>query len=83
MARFHFAVEGASNKLTMELPDIAAAKCEAVRRAGNLICEEAGSFWNSGHFEMTVTDESGLILFALMLTGVEAPAIHVSQEAQT
>lgn len=79
MPRFFFQVEGPPDDLGMELPTLAAAKCEAVRYAGRLICEEAESFWNTADFTMTVTDENSLTLFSLTLSGTEAPAILPSR----
>lgn len=75
MPRYYFQVEGPPDDLGAELPDLAAAKCEAVRYAGRLICEEADKFWDTADFTMTVTDENGLVLFSLTLSGTEAPAI--------
>ena len=63
--------------MVMDLPSLAIAKCEAVRYAGRLICEQANSFWDKGDFTMSVTDETGLILFSLVLSGVDAPIIRV------
>ena len=63
--------------MVMDLPSLAVAKCEAVRYAGRLICEQANSFWDKGDFTMSVTDETGLILFSLVLSGVDAPIIRV------
>lgn len=60
----------------VEFESIAAAKCEAVRFAGQLMCDSADHFWDTADFEMTVTDEKGLILFAMRLIGTEAPAIR-------
>ena len=76
MQRYFFHVEGRPDDLGMELPSLASAKCEAVRYAGNLICEEADRFWDAAEFNLTVADETGLILFTLTVTGHEAPAIR-------
>ena len=76
MARFIFHVEGHPDDLERDLPNIAAAKCLAVRHAGELICEEAESFWDDAEFSMIVMNEDGLILFTLTLTGLEAPALR-------
>jgi hypothetical protein len=40
-------------------------------------------FWDCGQFNMTVTDEEGLTLFSLFLTGVEAPAIRIEPTVST
>ena len=60
----------------VEAPGLAEAKCEALRYAGMLICDSADNFWDSAHFRMTVSDEAGLVLFALECIGTEAPAIR-------
>lgn len=58
------------------LPNLADAKCEAVRYAGRLLCDRASEFWDTGEFMMTVTDDSGLTLFTLQFSAVEAPVIR-------
>lgn len=63
----------------IEFDSVASAKCEAVRYAGRLLCDTADQFWNSADFEMTVTDEKGLILFTMRLVGTEAPALRTGQ----
>ena len=78
MPRFYFHVEGRPDEEGTELPSVPAAKCEAVRYAGRLICDEAERFWDSAEFGLIVTDEKGLILFSLTLSGTEAPAIRAS-----
>ena len=62
----------------MEFESLHAAKCEAVRYAGQLLCDAAAHFWDNADFEMTVADEKGLILFTMRVVGTEAPAIRTS-----
>jgi hypothetical protein len=86
MPRFYFHIQDSSgivDDLGMELSNVAAAKCEAVRYASRLICDEAQAFWDAGEFQMTVSDEKGLALFslALSLTAVDAPSIRVTRRA--
>ena len=78
MPRFFFHVHGPPDELGVELPDLAAAKCEAVRFAGRLLCDQASEFWESADFHMTVTDERGLTLFTLQFHAFDAPAIRSS-----
>lgn len=78
MSHFFFHVAGRPDETGTELPSIAAAKCEAVRYAGKLICDEADTFWDSAEFGLIVTDETGLVLFTLTLSGLEAPAIRMT-----
>ena len=53
----------------MEFASVHAAKCEAVKYAGELLCDVAEHFWDSRRFELTVTDDQGLILFTMRLVG--------------
>ena len=57
-----------------ELKDLATAKCEGVKLAGRLICDDASRFWDRREWGLTVTDSAGLILFSLAFLGTEAPA---------
>jgi hypothetical protein len=66
----------ASTSHAVEFKDLRIAKCEAVRFAGQLLCDAAETFWDDADFELTVTDERGLILFTMRLFGTEAPAIR-------
>ncbi len=52
------------------------AKCEAARYAGQLLCDTADTCWETASFNMTVTDEKGLALFMLSISGFDAPAIR-------
>ena len=40
------------------------------------MADTAEHFWDDGDFALTVTDDSGLILFAMRVVGIEAPAIR-------
>ena len=55
-------------------PSVHAAKCEAVAYAGRLLADSARTFWDDGDFELTVTDERGVILFMMRVIGFEADA---------
>ena len=78
MLTFIFRIDGRPDEQEVHLPDIATAKCEAVRYAGQLICDEAEQFWDAAEFSMTVMDERRLVLFSLTMLGQEAPAIRTS-----
>lgn len=80
MPRFYFHTEDGSSCLDddgMELPDVTAAKIEAVRAMAELLRDKAPNFWDERSLKLIVTDKAGLILFALGLSGVEAPAIRL------
>ncbi|HVF92884.1 MAG TPA: hypothetical protein VM900_01065 [Sphingomonas sp.] len=77
MPRYYFHVDdgaGHTDDDGHELPDIATAKCEAVKYAGDLICEAHATFWDRGDWQMTVSDDDGLTLFTLIFAGYDAPA---------
>jgi hypothetical protein len=59
-----------------EFPTVHKAKCEAVKFAGQLLADTAEHFWDDGDFELTVTDDRGLVLFAMRIVGIEAPAVR-------
>jgi hypothetical protein len=85
MPRYFFHVEDGADitdDVGMELAGVAEAKCEAMRYAGRLICDGAGGFWDAGDWSMTVSDETGLTLFTLHLSGIEAPAIQASARSR-
>lgn len=60
----------------MDFPDIHTAKGQAVAYAGQLLSDAALKFWDKADFELTVTDENGLILFTMRVLGTEAPAVR-------
>jgi hypothetical protein len=77
MPRYFFHIEDGStvrDEEGTELEDMAVAKCEAVKLAGQMICDSASSFWDKEEWKLTATDERGLTLFCLHVVGIEAPA---------
>ena len=81
MPRFYFhsnipAERGVQDDEGLEFASIHDAKCQAVMYAGQLLKDVAEDFWNDSDFELTVTDENGLILFTMRVVGTEAPAVR-------
>jgi hypothetical protein len=77
MSRYFFHIEDGlpvQDDLGVELDTLTQAKCEAVRLAGQSICDAAGHFWDREEWKLTATDEGGLTLFILQFVGTEAPA---------
>jgi hypothetical protein len=60
----------------LDFASIHEAKGQAGVYAGQLLCDAKEHFWDSADFELTVTDENGLILFAMRVMGTVAPAIR-------
>ena len=76
MPRFHFNLEDRPDEEGRDLASIAAAKCEAVKIAGKLICDSAAEFWDTARLLMTVTDDRALSLFTLDFVGMESPSMQ-------
>jgi hypothetical protein len=79
MAKYFFHTDDGRSILDdegMELATALAAKLEAARLFGELVRDQPEEFWAAGALKVIVTDESGLILFILDLSGVEAPALR-------
>jgi hypothetical protein len=78
MPIYNFRVSGldrSDETISLDLPHLNIAKCEAVRFTGEALCDEADAFWDRAEWCLTVTDETGLALFQLLLLGTEAPAV--------
>jgi hypothetical protein len=54
-----------------DLPDVRAARREAVRFAGKLLGKAADTFWDGQEWQMRVTDENDLTLFTLLFIGTD------------
>ncbi len=77
MARYFFNTEdgeAVTDGEGVELAGGADAEVEAVRLTGELLREHAREFWKTGSFRVTVTDDNGLALFAIITEAVRAPA---------
>ena len=81
MARFYFHTNHPAELIIqddegVDFPTVHDAKCAAVKYAGQLLADVAEHFWDEANFDLTVTDENGLILFSMRVLGIEAPAIR-------
>jgi D-lyxose ketol-isomerase len=76
VSRYFFNINDNLDNEGLEFASLAEAKCEAVRFAGQMICDFASEFWDVGDLALTVTDANGLILFTMRFVGTEAPAIR-------
>ena len=77
MPIYHFNVEDGATYPDLtgtELPDLVAARLDAIRRCGDLLRDNSDSFWGGHHWKLIVTDASGLILFTLNFLAVSSPA---------
>lgn len=62
-----------------ELPDLDAAKREAISRSGDMIKELDAALWHGEEWKMDVTDSTGLILFSLVFFATAAPTLAQRQ----
>ena len=58
-----------------ELPDVHAARNEAVVILGELVREDPDQFWRDAGFRLTVANEDGLTLYILDLSAVASPTL--------
>lgn len=77
MPRYFFHVDNGTfvpDPIGTELPDLKAARVEAVRAAGSMINEAQESFWqHATPWNMHVTDSDNLLLFTLEF-GAKVPS---------
>jgi hypothetical protein len=73
MPFFYFHTNKEPDSTSFHAADLAAAKCEATRMAGQIICDAAGRFWDKAEWMLTVTDMHGLTQFQLQFIGTDAP----------
>jgi hypothetical protein len=81
MPRYHFNIDDRTDADGAEMESLAQAKCEAIRMAGQTICQGAEAFWDRAEWKMAVTDASGLILFDLLIIGTESAACGSGSQA--
>ena len=77
MARYFFnEFDGAYKRddRGLELPTIEKARLEAVRYAGEAMRDQPELAWRGDEFRVEVTDEKQLVLFTVIVLGVDAPA---------
>lgn len=74
MPRYHFnSVDGQVDRDAdgMVLPDVRAARLEAVRYAGELLRDDPDRLWQSGQWSIDVTNDAGERVFAIETHVVE------------
>ena len=75
MPKFHFHLDDERDEQGLYLPDLAAAKCEALEFAARHICDAANAFWDREEWTLTVTNERGLTLLQLQIVGTQSAAM--------
>ena len=85
MPRYFFHVHDGTSVRDLEgteLPDINAAKRDAVRLAAGVLNDNPEQFWNGEDWSIDVCDAHGLLLFTLNFTAAMAPAIRDGRQSQ-
>jgi hypothetical protein len=76
--RFHFQVRTETHVMLTEVADLRdsdEARVEAARRIALLLQAHAGKIWADEQWHMDVTDEGGLVLFALYVQAVRSGTV--------
>ena len=76
MPIYHFNVQDGVeclDRVGSDLPDLAAARTEAVRRITDILNRGAPDFWSGTPWNMNVSDAKGLTLFTIMLLVTTSP----------
>ena len=77
MPRYFFSCDGAqvfTDQDGTELPDLHAARVQAVQNAGEILKDHAESFSDYPRWRMAVSDETGRVLFRLNFSIEQEPA---------
>jgi hypothetical protein len=79
MECYHFNVldrgEAIEDSDGMELPSMEAARRTAAQLASDILADSAKQAWHGADWQVQVTNGAGLILFTLLITGIDAPAL--------
>ena len=74
---FHFQVRTETHVMLTQAAEFRSAddaRVEAARRIGKLLHEHAGKLWADEQWQMDVTDDTGLILFVIVVSAMKSAA---------
>ncbi|WP_157215397.1 DUF6894 family protein [Flavisphingomonas formosensis] len=77
MPRYHFRIfdgRPSSDHVSIELEGPNAARNYLPKLTGDLLREQGDSFWEGEDWRIEVSNEAGLILFAIFVSAVISPA---------
>ena len=80
MPKFYFHTNGLEDREGLQLKSVQVAKCEAMKLAGLIVCDDVTDIWENAEWTVTVTDERRLTLFELRVLGTDAPATVPADE---
>ena len=84
MGRYFFDISDRKfirDEVGSELPDLTAARREAVDAMAELLKGRGDEFWSGDEWELHCRDEHGIYLFTLTFMGTNAPATRGSAPA--
>jgi phage terminase large subunit-like protein len=58
----------------LELPSLGDARVMAAKHAGEVLRDRPGVVWGGEELRVEVTDENRLVMFTLIVVGVDAPS---------
>ena len=77
MPRYFFATADGTREtdhIGTQLANIAAARVEAIRYAGDVLSDQPGMLWDGEDFRVEVSDETGLVLFTVVTMAMNSSA---------
>ena len=66
-----------------ELPDLETARVEAVRFAAELVRARPHEVWSGDTFRIEVSDEADMLLYTVVILGLDAPAARGVRRPRT
>lgn len=78
MPRYHFHTADGhrwSDPEGSDLPDLQAARAEAVRFASEMLRGKAEELWRDGQWRVEVTNEHNALLCTVIVLGIDAPPL--------
>jgi len=75
MPLYYFNIADAHPAIPCEgvwLDSIQAARCHALKYAGDIMCDQLSSFWDDDDWVLTVSDEDHLTLFLITVGTLDA-----------
>ncbi len=67
---------------TVQLPDVQAAKCVAIKMIADTLCNHPQAFWDAESHQVTVSDEKRLTLFILDISTTMSPVMRPVRPAR-
>jgi hypothetical protein len=61
-----------------ELPDVASARVEAIKYAGEVLSDHPEIIWDGEDFRVEVSDANGLVLFTVVTMAMNSPSTAAS-----